>query len=317
MSDDAKEPLTADAAPLLDMPMRRAKRGRHGVFLYLKSDVHVGRSLDVYGEYSEGEIEIFRQLTPEGGVVVDVGANLGTHTVWFAKQVGPRGRVYAYEPQRLLFQTVCANVALNDLNNVIALPAAAGSAPGRGVMPEIDPTRPSNTGVLTLSAYAPGVAVEIIPIDQLGLTDLHFLKIDVEGMELETLKGASYTLRYRRPTLYVENTTDRPGYTPEQSHELVNFILDAGYRAYWHWPPVFNAANHYGEPRNIFGHQAEDGTVRPIISCNMLCLPNEHTVKVESLLPVERDDDPQAAFKRAAERSSPEKPKKTRKKAAD
>lgn len=297
MNDDA-----AHRDAIVDGRLRRLKRGRNGLHLYFKTDVHVGRSLDLYGEYSEGEAALFRQLIPAGGVAVDVGANFGTHTVVMAQAVGPIGRVYAYEPQRLLFQTLCANIALNEFDNVIALPAAAGAAPGRGVMPEIDPSKPLNTGVFTLTAHAPGLSVEIVPIDALGLTELHFLKIDVEGMELEALKGAAYSLRYRRPTLYVENSTDRPGYAPEQSQALVNFILDAGYRAYWHWPAVYNAENHYGEPRNIFSREVEGRTIS-IVSSNMLCLPNEHPANVDALLPVERDDHPDAAFRRAAEKA--------------
>ena len=75
--------------------------------LYNVNDDYIGRSLDIYGEFSEGEIEAFSLLVHPGDIVLDVGANIGSHTIWFAQAVGPTGGVMAFEPQRLLFQTLC------------------------------------------------------------------------------------------------------------------------------------------------------------------------------------------------------------------
>ena len=63
--------------------------------LYLTTDQYVGRSLDLYGEYSEGEVEFFDQMLKPGHIVLEAGANIGAHTVYFAKTVGPRGTVIA------------------------------------------------------------------------------------------------------------------------------------------------------------------------------------------------------------------------------
>src|SRR5687768_6606900 len=87
-----------------DAPFNRLKDCRYGRMLYNVNDLYVGRSLDLYGEFSEGEVEVFRQLVRPGDLVMDVGANVGAHTVWFAKAVGPGGVVLAFEPQRLVFQ---------------------------------------------------------------------------------------------------------------------------------------------------------------------------------------------------------------------
>src|SRR5690242_661708 len=101
------------ADPLIpDLGFIRLKQCRHGRMIYNTNDIYVGRSLDLYGEYSEGETEVFAQLVNAGDVVVEVGANIGTSTVWFGKHVGPAGAVVALEPQRIVFQILCANVAL-------------------------------------------------------------------------------------------------------------------------------------------------------------------------------------------------------------
>ena len=87
-------------------------------------DQHIGRSLDLYGEWAESELELLGLFIKPGDLVVDVGANIGTHTVFFAQRAGATGQVYALEPQRIVFQSLCANLALNGLLNVRAFHAA-------------------------------------------------------------------------------------------------------------------------------------------------------------------------------------------------
>jgi hypothetical protein len=91
--------------------INRVKQCRHGMMLYNVHDLYVGRSLDQYGEFSQGEIDLFGQILKPGQVVLDVGANIGAHTLWFAQTVGPSGTVLAFEPQRIVFQALCANLA--------------------------------------------------------------------------------------------------------------------------------------------------------------------------------------------------------------
>ena len=97
-----------DSRPLLDNGPVRLKQCRHGAMLYLVTDQYIGQSLDRYGEYSEGEIDLFRQLVRPGATILEIGANLGTHTVFLAKAAGPGGTLHAFEPQRVIFQILCA-----------------------------------------------------------------------------------------------------------------------------------------------------------------------------------------------------------------
>src|SRR6478672_202977 len=121
--------------------------------LYNIHDMYIGRSLDLYGEYSEGEVEVFRQIVQPGHVVVEVGANLGAHTVFLSQQVGQKGVVVAFEPQRIVYQTLCANLALNNLPNVFALQQAAGSRPGGIKIPPVDYWHENNFGGLALGSW--------------------------------------------------------------------------------------------------------------------------------------------------------------------
>src|SRR5262245_48635407 len=119
-------------------------RGRHGMLLFNRNDTVVGQSVLHYGEYFDSEVEVFRQLIRPGAHVADIGANIGTHTVAMARLVGPEGWVHAFEPQRLVFQTLCANVALNSLTNVDCENAAVGEKTGSIPVEELDPHLPNN-----------------------------------------------------------------------------------------------------------------------------------------------------------------------------
>lgn len=224
----------------------RLVRGRHGLVLYNRHDLYIGRSLDRYGEFSEGEVDLFKQVVKPGATVVEAGANVGSHTVALARLAGEAGRVLAFEPQRLVFQTLCANLALNSLSNVDARCEALGAAPGETFVPKIDYERENNFGGVSVGDATRGERVRVATIDSLELSRCDLLKIDVEGQEISVLEGARATLERCRPVLYVEN--DRQ----DRSARLIERLLEAGYDLYWHLPPMFNPRNDWGESQDVF-----------------------------------------------------------------
>jgi len=104
--------------------------------------------------------------------------------------------------------------------------------------------------------------------DDLEVGQLNLIKLDVEGMELEALRGAEGLIRRFRPALYVEN--DRV----EKSEALIRHLMGLDYRLYWHRPHLFNPENYFGERENIFPNLA---------SINMLCLPRAAEQQVTGL----------------------------------
>ncbi len=204
-------------------PFNHVKTCRYGTMVFNTFDRYLGRGLDLYGEFSEGEVEMFRQLVRPGDTVLDVGANIGAHTLFFARQVGPKGAIYALEPQRVVFQTLCANMALNSVTNVWCLPCAAGAEPGETTVPRGDYTQSGNFGGVSVGGSAQGERVPVVTVDGLNLPACRLIKIDVEGAEEHVLRGAVQTIERLRPVLYVEN--DRK----ERSGGLVRFIAGLGY----------------------------------------------------------------------------------------
>jgi FkbM family methyltransferase len=246
----------------------RIAQCRHGPMLFNQHDQYIGASLAKYGEFSTGESEVFQKLVAPGMTVVEVGANIGAHTVELSRRVGPTGMVHAFEPQRIVFQTLCANLALNACANVFAHQAAVGAVPGEILVPILAPDRPTNFGGLSLRGATEGERVPLRTLDGLGLAACHFIKLDLEGMEFEALQGAAALVRQHRPVLYVEN--DRK----ERAAALIGLLRSWRYRLYWHLPPLFAPDNFAGDAENIFGN---------IVSVNMLCFAAERQITVNGL----------------------------------
>ena len=236
---------------------------RYGPTLYNKNDQYIGRSFELYGEYGELEMSLLRALLRPEDVVIDVGANLGAHTQALAHTVGPKGAVIAFEPQRILFQAMCANVALGSLTNVLTFHLAVGEAQGQVLIPALDYTVSQNFGGLELGAAQSGEPCNVVPLDMFPLGRCRLMKIDVEGMELQVLKGATNLIRQHQPILYVE--CDRT----EKNEALVGHLKQLGYSLFLHAPPLFNPDNFYKNANNVFGN---------IVSMNLLCVLPAHQV---------------------------------------
>ncbi|MBN2433244.1 MAG: FkbM family methyltransferase, partial [Acidobacteria bacterium] len=266
---------TADEYRLLDCGQNRLAQTHQGVMMYPRHDRYVGRSLELYGEFSPGETELLRQVVGPGMTVVDAGAHVGAHTLLLARRVGPEGVVHAFEPQPVLFHMLCANLSLNGWSHVVAHSVALGAEPGAAYLPSVDYGREGNFGGVALSDDPPGECVPVVTLDGLTLSACHFLKIDVEGMERAVLAGARETVRRHRPVLYVEN--DRA----EHSAGLILLLMELEYRLYWHLAPLYSPDNYYGNPVNEFGH---------LVSANMLGIPCERKFPVVGLRPVSAAD---------------------------
>ncbi len=243
--------------PTIFAEFNRQKPCRYGLMLFNQYDSYIGRSLDLYGEYCEDEVRVFSQIVRPGMTVVEVGANIGSHTLFLARQAGPQGRVYAYEPQRIVFQTLCANMAINSIPNVHAFQLALGDAPGSVLIPPINYTQENNFGGLSLGNWEAGEEVAVTTLDSFHLAQCHFIKIDVEGMEQQVLAGAVETIHRHRPILYVENDK------VEKSDALIRYLDSLGYQMYWHSPYYFSPNNFYANPNNVFPN---------LLARNMLCV---------------------------------------------
>lgn len=263
------------------------KTCRHGTLLFNQQDTFVGRSLDLYGEWCEAEIGLLAQVLKPGDVVLDVGANIGCHTVPFAKLVGESGRVVAFEPQRLVFQNLCANLALNALRNVVTYDAGVGKDAGWMHLPVFDPRQQFNFAAISMTGHESGPLTRVLKIDDLKFARCNLIKVDVEGMEVDVLAGAAKTIEQLRPALFVENNT------LDRSRPLMEMLQSLNYVPWWHIRSYFNPNNFFGNPENVFE------SIQP--EANLLCFHRETSAEIVGLVPViGTDDDWQKAWARQA-----------------
>ncbi len=243
----------------MDFGPLKLKRCKYGWMLFWGQ--FIGKSFDRYGEYSESEVQLMRQFIREGDIVIDVGANIGDLTVPMAGMVGERGRVYAVESHAQNFNVLCANLALNHITNTKPINAFIATTP--------DADTSSAWGKYAFVSETWGAP--FLALDDLDLPACSFIKVDVDGKELDVLRSAEMTIERRRPVLYVENDVR------EASPELIRFMRDKlGYDLYWHPAPIFRADNFFGDPEN---HWAP----RNIVSLMMLGVPSEARRTIEGL----------------------------------
>lgn len=152
----------------------------------------------------------------DGLVAIDCGANIGVHTIEWARLMTNWGTVYSFEAQQPIFYALAGNVALNNCLNVVAKHCAVGAECGAIDIVLPDYNVPASYGSLELRqtersefigqelSAANVHSVPMISIDALALPRLDFLKIDVEGMEVDVLLGASNTIQQSHPIIICE-----------------------------------------------------------------------------------------------------------------
>jgi FkbM family methyltransferase len=159
-------------------------------------------------QHELGNILAIASTLPEQSVTVDAGANIGLISVPVAQAVLAKGGiVHAFEIQRPLFYALCGTAALNDLRNLYVHRKGLGAAQGLVDLPIIDYGVAQDFGTISLVGRPTGDSKEtvaIATIDALDLPRLDLLKIDVEGMEVDVLRGSRHMIETFEPWAWVE-----------------------------------------------------------------------------------------------------------------
>jgi len=169
----------------------------------------------------------------KGTEIVDIGANNGHFTVEFAHYVGDTGKVYAFEPQRIIYQQLCGNIFLNGLDNVYAYNLAIGNEVGSIFVEDVNYFEKGvvnfgNVHVVNHTENNQNI-VALTRLDNIEFKNLSIIKIDVQGFEPYVIEGAPITLWKHRPYIFVEIEEDqlqKYGFTEKQ---LIKQIEDMDY----------------------------------------------------------------------------------------
>lgn len=206
----------------------------HGTMIVSRFDEHrladnlgfgVGFQLLDTASYDQSDVALLltvldlrRRYHGDGVVAVDCGANIGVQTVEWAKHMTSWGVVVAIEAQERIYHALAGNLAINNCFNARAIHAAVTSAPGSMKIPNPNYLAPASFGSLELKKrdepefigqdidYSEGKMVDVraITLDAFNFPRLDLIKIDVEGMELDALAGATKCIATHRPILLIE-----------------------------------------------------------------------------------------------------------------
>ena len=178
-------------------------------------------------------------INEPSGTVLDIGANLGTFCVPLARKI-PKLKFHAFEPQRIVNYQLCANIVINGLDNVQTYELALSDRDDQLNLVMPDYTKETNIGAFSIDKEVRENEYEcattsvtnkifLVPLDLLTFSDVKLIKIDVEGHELEVLRGGLETLKANNyPPIIFEAWTWKPWYQ-EKRKALFDYLEELGY----------------------------------------------------------------------------------------
>ena len=188
--------------------------------------------------------------------ILDIGANIGCHAVSYAK-FNPNASIIAFEPQKEIFEKLCINKQINNLDNLVCANYSVGHVAS---MVSMNPPlqTPDGTNYAGTGLGEGGEQTQMITIDSLNLPGVDFIKMDVQGSEGLVIMGARETIRKYKPTIFFEHddTHVKPEHVGLENIPTPFFELVAlGYNTFTylgehnyitHWDPECNFVQREG-----------------------------------------------------------------------
>jgi FkbM family methyltransferase len=185
-------------------------RGMPGLKLYLDpNDRVITPTIVMYGAWEGGETDWFLRTVKPGDTIVDAGANIGYYTVIGSRQVGEKGKVYAFEPDPANFALLEKNVRLNGLTNVVLERKALSNRKGTLKLFIAEQNKGDHRIYQPKGESRPSVEVEAVRLDEYFRDQrrgFDFIKIDTQGAEGLILEGMTGLLQAKSdgPTIFME-----------------------------------------------------------------------------------------------------------------
>lgn len=208
------------------------KESPFGNFCLVEDDL-ISNCINERGSWEAHLFYFYKEFIKTEYTIIDGGANLGFHSVQFAK-LASKGTVYCFEPQPLIFNVLSTNALINGCSDVIRQ-YRLGLGDDVSQKLKMTPIKEQifsehciNYGGRGLTSGDEGEEfVQLTTIDNLELTKLDFMKLDVQGFELHTLKGGEATIKANWPLMFIENYPDSVS-----DKEVIKLLQEWGYEVY-------------------------------------------------------------------------------------
>ena len=169
-----------------------------------------------------------------GNVALDIGANIGHHSIFMAKIVGGGGEIYAFEPIPKIYNQLEKSVTKNNLNNVIINKYALGEI-DKEVEININNNNVGGSSIVNRNASdtTTNVKIQVKTLDSLNLQKVDFIKLDVEGYEWNVIAGGADTISKYKPTIIFEYSPDYfRRANNNDGNKILNFMINNNYIMY-------------------------------------------------------------------------------------
>lgn len=207
-------------------------------------DLNEGIDLSIYllGGFEVRTTNNYPKLVNEGDIVLDIGANVGSHTLPLARLVGPLGRVISFEPTKYAFEKQRDNICLNPqlAPRITAHQAMLTHSETASIPEAIYSSWPLETttnlhnehrGRLMATDGAKAFTLDEF-VQSEGFTKVDFIKIDVDGNEVDVLAGAKFVLATFKPKLIIELAPHLYSKRTRQFDEMLEFLWHCTYTLY-------------------------------------------------------------------------------------
>lgn len=212
----------------------------HRLGLNWSLDLKEGIDLAVYLNcYERSTLSCYNDVVLQGATVLDIGANIGVHALYVARLIGQHGQVVAIEPTAFAFEKMQINLGLNPniksrvtLCQTMLMSAADRPLPDEVVSSwPLATAEPSKTALSGAYRSTNGAGIETIDglVERLGLQRIDLIKLDVDGNELEILKGATKTLSRYQPLIVMELCPYQHDQHTGSFSDLIQLVSEAGY----------------------------------------------------------------------------------------
>lgn len=264
---------------------------KYGSIAFYVCDDPIGTCLFHYGEWADQEFDVISKLVNPNSNCIDIGANIGTHSIWLSKKCY-NGYIYSIEPQFYIFRLLNTNLVLNDCTNSIPIRSLVMNSDERSLRISSLLIPPENGrinfGEFNIGRYPPspdGFETPITKLDNLDLLGrkINFIKIDSEGFEHNIVLSGEKLLKTDKPHMYLE-FNGKTG-----NDDLLYVLNDLGYKCYWHVYTKFNPNNFFNKKENIWVYEDQKPNLELLdkfYEGNMICIHKDHDLEFdEKILP--------------------------------
>ncbi|MDR2871511.1 MAG: hypothetical protein LBV45_03140 [Xanthomonadaceae bacterium] len=203
----------------------------YGMINIVPDENLITSSLENYGEWAENELDLLSELLQEGAVIVEMGSEYGVHALCLSHTVGDSGEIHVLEADRMIHLQLCANIAINGLNNVY---------------PHLTSNRKRE-----------------LTLEDLDLNGFQLLKVNTPGKLLSILARDKECLNKHKPYIYFRLSS------PQQARKEVEAIKALGYRCWSHIAYLYNPDNQADNPVDLFPGWAHQNIIAVPVELEM------------------------------------------------